>query len=378
MRPRKSAATPVPDPIYMPGRKSIENSQPNTANAVDWPNVRKVLVIRLRSIGDTVLATPVLRALREFLPDAQIDILLEDWVAPLLEGSSAVDSVIPVSRDRSGRLAAAFRLRKAGYDLVINLHGGTTSTFLTRATGARYRVGSAGYQYSFLYNLKLGSAAEFWGRPGTHSAEQQLALAGFIGVPVRQIPPLELPEDPVADLKIGKRLKEFGPGPSGSQVALLHPAAAFATKQWETEKFARIAENLGRRGFFPIAVGTPSEQPVLEALSASSDVPVGTFCDLSLPEITALARRASIFVGNDSGIAHIAAAAGTPPVVIFGSSNRVHWRPWTEGPSAMVFREFDCQPCPGYKCSEFGRPRCILEVPVDAVAAAIDDVLESG
>lgn len=360
----------------MPGRESPDDPLLSAEGPVDWHSVRKVLVIRLRSIGDTVLATPTLRALRDFLPNARIDILLEDWVAPLLEGHKAVDSVIPVARDRSGRLSAASRLRKAGYDLVINLHGGTTSTFLTRATGARYRVGSKAYQYSFLYNLRLGSAAEFWGRPGTHSAEQQLAMAGFIGVPVRHRPASELPDDPGADSRIEERLRTMDPGPSGSPVALLHPVAAFATKQWDTEKFARIAEHLSERGLFSVAVGTPSERPVLESLSAFSDVPVGTLFDLSLPEITALARQASIFVGNDSGIAHIAAAVGTPPAVIFGSSNRVHWRPWTEGSSRMVFKEFECQPCPGYECGAFGSPRCILEVPVAAVADAIDDLFE--
>ncbi|HUF04757.1 MAG TPA: glycosyltransferase family 9 protein [Aridibacter sp.] len=362
----------------MPGRTSSENTKEHAAQSVDWPSVNKVLVIRLRSIGDTVLATPTLRALREFLPDAQIDILLEDWVAPLLEGHTAVDSVIPVSRERTGRISAASRLRKTGYDLVINLHGGTTSTFLTRATGARCRVGSAAYQYSFLYNLRLDSPAEFWGTPGTHSAEQQLAQAGFIGVPVRHRPASELPEDPEADSRISERLRSMDPGPVGSPVALLHPAAAMFTKQWDTERFARIAEHLAGHGLFPVAVGTPSERPVLDALSNSSAIPVGTFSDLSLPEITALARRASIFVGNDSGIAHIAAAVGTPPVVIFGSSNRVHWAPWTEGPSKMVFKEFDCQPCPGYECRVFGQPRCILEVPVEAVIKAIDGLLEGG
>ncbi|MCO6509691.1 MAG: glycosyltransferase family 9 protein [Aridibacter famidurans] len=353
------------------------NAQATASKAVDWPNVRKVLVIRLRSIGDTVLATPTLRALRDFLPDARIDILLEDWVAPLLEGHTAVDSVVRVSRDRSGRLSAASRIRKTGYDLVINLHGGTTSTFLTRATGARYRVGNSVYQYSFLYNLKLRSSAEFWDGPEVHSAEQQLALAGFLGVPVSHRPASELPYNTAAASRIDERLRALKPGPSGSLVALIHPAAATFTKQWETDRFARIAGLLAEMGFFPVAVGTPSERPVLEAFSKEAGIPVGTFSDLTLPDITALARRSSIFVGNDSGIAHIAAAVGTPPVVVFGSSNRVHWKPWTNGPSKIVYKDFECQPCPGYECRTFGTPRCILEVPAEAVMKAIDELLES-
>jgi ADP-heptose:LPS heptosyltransferase len=83
-----------------------------------------------------------------------------------------------------------------------------------------------------------------------------------------------------------------------------------------------------------------------------------------------------LFVGNDSGIAHIAAAAGAPCVVIFGSSNIAHWRPWTTGPSEAVREEMPCQPCHGYFCAEFARPECILRVPVERVIAAIDRVLK--
>ena len=79
--------------------------------------------------------------------------------------------------------------------------------------------------------------------------------------------------------------------------------------------------------------------------------------------------------GNDSGIAHIAAAVATPSVVIFGSSNRDHWRPWTDAPNEIVFEPFSCQPCPGYECKEFGEPRCILSVKPGAVFDAIERVL---
>ena len=104
---------------------------------------------------------------------------------------------------------------------------------------------------------------------------------------------------------------------------------------------------------------------------------VAGFADLSLPEVTALAARARLFIGNDSGIAHIAAATGTPSVVIFGSSNVTHWRPWTVGPSEVVREELACQPCHGYFCAEFDQPQCILRVPVERVVGAIDRILRS-
>src|SRR6185436_17246267 len=118
----------------------------------DWSGVRRVLLIRLRSIGDTVLTTPSLFALRRFLPQAQIDILLEDWVAPVLAGSSDVDNIITFQRgSKRDRLQASRAIRKTRYDVVFNLHGGTTATLMTRASGAKHRVGFAHYQYRHLH-----------------------------------------------------------------------------------------------------------------------------------------------------------------------------------------------------------------------------------
>ena len=154
---------------------------------IDWSHVKRVLVIRLRSIGDTVLTTPSLIALRKFLPDAEIDILLEDWVAPVLDGFP-IDNVLTVGDSATSRFAIARETRRRKYDVVLNLHGGTTSTFLTFASGARYRVGYAHYQYAFLHNIQVGSSADFWNRSVVHSAEQHLALLGSVGVPVEERP----------------------------------------------------------------------------------------------------------------------------------------------------------------------------------------------
>lgn len=341
---------------------------------IDWTQVQRVLVVRLRSIGDTVLSTPSLFALRRFLPNARIDVLLEDWVAPLLEGSELVDRVIPIGKGSWTRFRAARELRRTRYDVVFNLHGGTTSTFLTRFAGARHRVGYANYQYSSFYTDLLSSSSDFWGQEKTHSAEQQLALLGFVGVPVSDRPRSALGIAPPASESIEEKLSSCGI--AGERFALMHPSTAFETKQWATENFARISEYLAARGLKRVAIASRSENKVLNGLTDQSRVPVVTFDDLSLPEITALASKADVFIGNDSGIAHIAAAVGTPTVVIFGSSNRDHWRPWTDAPNEIVFESFDCQPCPGYRCEVFGEPRCIQSVSTESVIAAVDRVLK--
>jgi predicted lipopolysaccharide heptosyltransferase III len=339
----------------------------------DWSDVRRVLLVRLRSIGDTVLATPSLFALKRFLPDVKVDILVEDWVAPLLDNHPHVDNVVVLERGGfMTRARVARELRAAKYDVVYNLHGGTTATFLTRATGARYRVGFKTYQYAQLHNHQAPSPLLLWGQQKAHSVEQQLALLGWTGVPVTDRPRTQLGISQKATQTVNNLLAETGL--TEQKIALIHPAAAFATKQWAVENFARIAEFLTDRGFAPVAIAAPNEKALLEKLCSQASVKITTL-DLPLPEVTALAARSQLFVGNDSGIAHIAAAVGTPAVVIFGSSNIAHWRPWNSAPAEVVFEEMPCQPCHGYFCEKFEQPECILRVPVTRVIAAIDRLL---
>lgn len=344
---------------------------------IDWSKVGRVLVVRLRSIGDTVLSTSSLIALKRFLPDAQIDVLLEDWVAPVLEGFDAVDRVLTVSRgSKKSRFEMARQIRRNRYDAAFNLHGGTTATFFVRSSGAKYRVGFRNYQYNFLYTHLAPSPLEFWQTEHAHSAEQQLALLGFVGVPVSDKPRSRLVVTESALASIEEKLAKLQSPNAESQIALIHPTAAFETKQWATENFARVAEFLYEKNLLAVAVATKAESAVLESLRQNSRVPITIFDDLTLPEITALASKAKIFVGNDSGIAHIAAAVGTPTVVIFGASNPNHWRPWTNAPNEIVRFEAACE----HPLDEIRKgsenPACIRCVSVEAVEAAIERVLQ--
>jgi ADP-heptose:LPS heptosyltransferase len=311
--------------------------------------------------------------LKRFLPNVTVDILVEDWVAPLLNNHPHVDNVIMLERGGfMTRARTARELRAANYDVVYNLHGGTTATFLTRATGARHRVGFKSYQYAQLHNHQAPSPLLLWEQQKTHSVEQQLALLGWTGVPVTDRPRTQLGISSEARETVKNLLTEAGL--NDQTIALIHPAAAFSTKQWAVENFARAAEFLSERGFAPVAIAAPNEKALLETLCAEASVKIATF-DLSLPEVTALAAQSQLFVGNDSGIAHIAAAVGTPAVVIFGSSNIAHWRPWNTAPAEVVFEEMPCQPCHGYYCEKFEQPECILRVPVTRVIAAIERLL---
>lgn len=360
--------------LAMHSLRGEDSPQPLAPARWDWQNVKRVLVVRLRSIGDTVLSTPSLLALKRFLPQASIDILLEDWVAPLLEGFPHVDNVITLERgSTASRVRVARQLRAKRYDVVYNLHGGTTATLLTRATGAMHRVGYQSYQYARLHNHMSPSSSSLWGRDKTHSVEQQLALLGWTGVPVSDRPPTQLAVTEHAATNVVARLRSAGL--EEAQLAVIHPAAAFATKQWAADKFGRVAEELAGRGLAVVTITTPNETHIVDEIKRNTSAPVLAMADLSLPKITALVARARLFVGNDSGIAHIAAAVATPSVVVFGSSNIAHWKPWARAAAEIVFEQMECQPCHGYFCEKFEQPECIKRVSVDRVIPAIERVL---
>ncbi len=355
-----------------------DSPQPLAPAQWDWQTVERVLLVRLRSIGDTVLSTPSLFALKRFLPHASVDILLEDWVAPLLDGFPHVNDVITLQRkSTSARARVARHLRANRYDVVYNLHGGTTATLLTRATGAKHRVGYQTYQYAQLHNHLSPSSSSLWGQNKTHSVEQQLALLGWTGVPVSDRPPTQLAVTKAAAANVAQRLQSAGL--ADTSFAVIHPAAAFATKQWAPANFGKIKDELATRGFPVVVITASTEAALVDEVMQNTSAPTLPITGLSLPEITALLARARLFIGNDSGIAHIAAAVETPAVVIFGSSNIAHWRPWTSGVAGaaaeVVFEEMECQPCHGYFCEKFDEPECIKRVPVERVIAATERVL---
>src|SRR5256884_2278239 len=250
-----------------------DSAQPLGPARWDWQNVARVLVVRLRSIGDTVLSTPSLFALKRFLPHASIDILLEDWVAPVLDAFPYVDNVITFQRgSASARARVARRLRATRYDVVYNLHGGTTATFLTRATGAKHRVGYQTYQYARLHNHLTPSPLLLWERDQTHSVEQQLALLGWTGIPVSDRPPTRLAVTEQSAAAIGSRLEAAGL--TDVPFAVIHPAAAFATKQWAAEHFGRVATELGGKGLQIVAIATPNEAHIVDELKRNTSTPV--------------------------------------------------------------------------------------------------------
>ena len=166
----------------------------------------------------------------------------------------------------------------------------------------------------------------------------------------------------------------------GRPYAIVHPTAAYKTKQWAPEGFARVGEYLeSQAGITPIYSCGPGEEAVLDAVEKAAGKPLRKLQGLGLGEFSAALEGVRLFVGNDSGPAHMAAALARPVVVIFGSSSSPIWGPWpppaSNPGSRVVQNPFDCNPCPGDHCYQFAQPDCILSVTFDQVRDAVAEVL---
>ncbi|MBI4854593.1 MAG: putative lipopolysaccharide heptosyltransferase III [Acidobacteria bacterium] len=346
-----------------------------------WDQAKRVLLIRLRSIGDTVLMTPCLTALKEWRSDLEIDVLVESLSEPILQSHPKISQlfVLPTAKRQitklKSRLEIIMALRARRYDIAFNLHGGSTAMFLTCLAGAKISVGYKTGRYSKLLSLTAPSPQKIWQKNQIHCVEQQLGLLKFSGVPINNVPELSLEANSIAKEILTKKLTKAG---INKEFIVIHPSAAFASKQWETTRFIEVIEYLYTSYNLPSVIAVaPYEASIAKEIKEKARVPVTIFTDLDLSELMALISKAKIFLGNDSGPAHIAAAFKKPVVVIFGSSNSQVWHPWSKEPYRLLRANLPCIPCPGYTCSEFPQPECIKQISVKEVISALDEMLQT-
>ncbi|HNH82546.1 MAG TPA: glycosyltransferase family 9 protein [Acidobacteriota bacterium] len=348
--------------------------------AINLDTLRRILLVRLRSIGDTVLMTPVLEVLKQWSPEISISVVSEPLSAPVLEAHPLVDQLFTVPRTRNKWHDLALRgrlirdLRRERFDLAVNLHGGTTAAWICWLSGTPHRIGFALPNTKFLLTTLIPPPQEVWQKKTIHCVEQQLAWVKYLGIPIHQPPVLSLNCDAQCLKTVAAFLTDRG---IASHYAVFHPAAAFTTKQWAPERFAKVIEYVKGLGLKPIICVAKAEAGVAQAIQRSLVYQDETLVidHFSLSETMALIAGASLFVGNDSGPAHIAAALRRPMVVVFGSSNEDVWHPWTSAPHQIVRHHIPCVPCAGYTCHAFPEPECIKGVEVKAVINAIDSVL---
>jgi heptosyltransferase III len=263
----------------------------------------RVATIRLRSLGDCVLATPAIRLLKESRPDLRIAVVVEDRFRAVFENSPEVSEILP---PRAGAL------RSFAPALCLNLHGGSRSARLTALSGAKIRAGFQIFRPAWVYNVRIPTAQETMGiTRRVHTAEHMASAVFHLGVPIREVPRARLEPGPGAS-----RHAPRGP------YAVIHPLAATPEKTWPAERFRELARHLGQSmELETVFIGGPGED-----LSAFE--PQRTIAGAPLSEILKLMRGAAFFAGNDSGPAHVAAAFSVPQIVFFGTSDAEVWAPW--------------------------------------------------
>lgn len=345
------------------------------------PAGARLLIIRLRSIGDIVLLTPALRLLKEWRADYRISVLVETRFRELLEVNPDVEEIADLGggegRSKAGSIfRAALKLRRRKFSLCLNLHGGPTSAFLTAFGGARWNAGFKHFRARALYAFLIPDARQILGQQTIHTAEHQASALFWLGLPRREIPPARLFVSTAWEAWWGRKRASLGIAPD-QEYALIHPTSLYPTKQWGPENFARLAEFLeAEAGLVPICSCGLGESPVLDAMEHAAGSPMRRLEGASLGQFAAALAGARLFVGNDSGPAHMAAALGRPSVVIFGSSSSAIWGPWPrQGPGYIVQNFFECNPCPGDRCYRFERPECILSVSFSQVRSAVEAIL---
>jgi ADP-heptose:LPS heptosyltransferase len=343
----------------------------------EMEQIPRILLIRLRSLGDSILTLPLIEALHRWRPELELDILIEEPFASVFENHPAIHEILPLKARREHastgwtRLRAAIEIWKRHYPAILNLHGGSTSMLFALSGGAGIRLGQKGHRGSWLYNAPIPASSTVWHREAIHTAEHQLTVMRWLGLPIPSETVGSLHVEEAARDRVRDRLAQA----KIQDYFLIQPTATLATKQWKPGNYAQLGDWLFRRfGFAVIYTAAPHESQVLEEVRKEARERHGYWSDFALSDLFALIERCRVFIGNDSGPTHAAAALKKPIVVVWGSSNFRVWHPWGTRFEA-VCSELPCMPCPGYTCEAFGEPRCILDITVQRVADACERIL---
>ena len=356
----------------------------------------KILLIRLRLIGDVVFTTPVLRALKRQFPHARLSYLVEREAAAVVRNHPDIEELIVIERRRGVRrivddLLLAARLRRTRFDVVIDLHGGPRSSWLTRASGAPQRIGYDVAGRSWLYTRTVARPREL--RP-RHSVVNQWdllsAIDGWTGsAPHPAVDSVTMAGDAEAENAIVRRLRAQNIGPE-HELMVVHVSAGNPFRRWPEVAFvclicALASANERRR---IILSSGPADAPAADRIVAAARTELGAdraervvdFGDFNLAELRALVARSRLFVGGDTGPLHIAATTRTPIVGIFGPTLSARSAPWRDPalPTESVeIPGLPCRPCEQRVCVP-GDFRCLTTLKPDEVISAAERALRRG
>ena len=353
----------------------------------------RILLVRLRLVGDVVFTTPAIRALRRRYPDARITYLVEGQAAAVVQGNPHLDDVLVVPLTFGLRrllddwkLGRALRAQR--FDLVIDFHGGPRGSLLTWLTGAPRRIGYAVAARSWMYTETVSRSRALTPR---HSVENQWDLLRVleIGPPERARDAVEMAENPAAGARVDQRLREAGVDADAIRI-VMHVSAGNPFRRWPAAHFAALAAGLvqqdPRRAV--ILTSGPSEVGAADAIGAAARARVTAAeaarilrCgEFDLAELRALVASAALYIGGDSGPLHIAGTTQTPVVALFGPTLAARSMPWRDSAIPALAVEpgpLACRPCdqrvcvPGdFRCLTWTGPERVLDAAETLLAAS--------
>lgn len=343
----------------------------------------RILVIKLRYLGDVLLTTPVFDALRSRFPDAFIAAAVNKGTEDMLTCNPAIDKIFTVGRDSSffPDFQKQFRLimdiRNFKFDAVLELTNSDRAAVLAWLSGAKRRWG---YQYKrehFLSRSLLFTDLVEGGK-NIHILERHLEMAKVLGCSAIPTKPTLYwsPQDQRSCTEILKDNSVFDDLP----YIVLHPSSNALYKVWTKEGYAALCDYLSeKKGIRTILIcGKDAEELRLNraicALTRSRPIDLGG--QLTLKQSAFLLSRAALFIGIDSGPMHMAAAVNTPVAAIFGPSRPWRWGPWGDG-QIVIQKDWDCVPCGEKGCAGSGRSRCLDELSIEEVTAVLETKLKS-
>lgn len=340
----------------------------------------RVALFRALQLGDLLCAVPALRALRRALPGVEITLIGLPWARAFVDRFGAyLDSFIEFpgypglpERETQVRLLPGFlaEIQARRFDLAIQMHGsGTLTNPLVVSFGARH---TAGY---FLPGEFCPDAALSLPFPEQENeVRMQLRLMEALGVPAAG-ESLEFPLSEADRSELGS-IPEAAMLTPGSY-ACIHPGARLPSRRWPAERFAAVADSLAERGLSIVLTGSDAERGLTARVRAQMRAPAVDLAGLtSLGALGALIDGARLLLCNDTGVSHVAAALGTPSVVVACGSDARRWAPLDQSRHRVLWHPIQCRPCAFHDCP-IGHP-CASAVSVEDVIAEAGSLLAGG
>lgn len=334
-----------------------------------------ILIIAPNWIGDAVLSLPVVDGCARLWPEANLTILARAQVAELFGAGISAIHVWKYQRGNGPQrlknlLVLGRNLRRVGFDLVILLPNSLSSAVMARLAGVPERLGYSTDGRAWLLTNRLRDRRK---ESGLHQVDYYLGLIRSLGaVQVDRIPRLQLkPEVTERGLSL---LRALGIGHNELLIGV-HPGAAYGqTKRWFPDRFAAVMERLQKSGRRVLLLGGPGEEFLAEHITMLMEhPPINLVGRTTLTEALALVGRCAVFLSNDSGLMHVAAALRIPQVALFGSTDPRKTAPLNDKAVVIQSEGVSCTPCFKRDCSE--DLECMKAITVDEVYSAVEKLL---